>query len=129
MRGQTCAGDCRALVAFLPDEDAFLILDAFVVFAEDIFPPEEDALLTLDLPSLPRLRLVERTFAMSRDIVPVRATQQREKTACISAHGQTHAHAHAHAHNDRLSTSPSVTPLLFQQEVPLSSHTQRIRLR
>jgi len=125
MRGQTCAGDCRALVAFLPDEDAFLILDAFVALAEDIFPPEEDALL--DLPSLPRLRVVERMFAMSRDIVPVRATQQREKTACISAHGQTHAHAHAH--NDRLSTSPSVTPLLFQQEVPLSSHAQRIRLR
>ena len=127
MRGQTCPGDCRALVAFLPDEDAFLILDDFVVFAEDIFPPEEDALL--DLPSLPRLRVVERTFAKSRDIVPVRATQQREKTACISAHGQTHAHAHAHAHNDRLSTSPSVTLLLFQQEVPLSSHAQRIRLR
>jgi hypothetical protein len=129
MRGLTFLTDCRALVAFLPDEDAFLILDDFVVFAEDIFPPEEDALL--DLPSLPRLRVVERTFAKSRDIVPVRATQQREKTVCISAHGQTHAHAHAHAHahNDRLSTSPSVTLLLFQQEVPLSSHAQRIRLR
>ena len=88
-------------MAFLPDEDALLILDAFVVFAEDIFPPEEDALLTLGffdclakdlfagdntfedpvasdavgaVPSLPRLRSVERTFATSRDVVPVRAT-------------------------------------------------------
>jgi hypothetical protein len=101
MRGEGSSGACRVPVAFLPDEDAFLILDALVVFAEDIFPPEEDALLTLDffdclakdlfagdntfedpvasdavgaVPSLPRLRLIERAFAMSRDIVPVRAT-------------------------------------------------------
>ena len=85
----------------MPDEDAFLILDAFDAFAEDIFPPEEDAALTLDffdclakdlfagddsfedpvasdavgaVPALPRLRLDGRTFLMSRDIVPALAT-------------------------------------------------------
>ena len=88
-------------MAFLPDEDAFLIFDAFDALAEDIFPPDEDAVLTLgffecfakDLfagegaiedpfapdavgaaPSLPRLRSLARTLAMSRDIVPVLAT-------------------------------------------------------
>ena len=74
MRGGGFGDAFRVPAAFLPDEDAFLILDNFAAFALDNFAAFATEAVGA-VPSLtPLVRFAGRMFARSTDIVPALAT-------------------------------------------------------